>query len=263
MPCRCLRLLLALVVALLCLPSALTASATTGVREVSASERSIIPLETRVRYTTMIVLPQNEEIVDVVCGDRDFWVINAIHNIAYVKPAKKNAATDLDLVTSSGTIYSFLLSEKDGTDLPDLKVYVDADSDTPRGQPAYYTAAQYAALQASVTKAREAAEAEQRQAKQAIAEYRAAYPIRLRFDYGMPKYKKPFLVRAIWDDGRFTYIRTDATELPALYEVKDGKPSLVDFQVHGATYVVPKVIERGYLALGKDRFPFAQQEPGR
>ena len=43
----------------------------------TASERSLIPLQTRLRYTTMIVLPDGEEILDVVCGDRDFWVISA------------------------------------------------------------------------------------------------------------------------------------------------------------------------------------------
>ena len=36
-----------------------------------------------------------------------------------------------------------------------------------------------------------------------------------------------------------TYIKADATELPALYEVKDGKPALLNFQVHQGTYVVP------------------------
>ena len=50
---------------------------TTGIREVSASERSLIPLQTRLRYTTMIVLPDGEEILDVICGDQDFWVISA------------------------------------------------------------------------------------------------------------------------------------------------------------------------------------------
>ena len=38
-------------------------------------------------------------------------------------------------------------------------------------------------------------------------------------------------MRAIWHDGQFTYIKADATELPALYEIKDGKPALVNFQV--------------------------------
>ena len=66
-------------------------------------------------------------------------------------------------------------------------------------------------------------------------------------------------MRANWHDGQFTYVKTDATELPALYEVKDGTPALVNFQVHSGTYVVPKVLERGYLALGKAQFAFAEQ----
>src|SRR5437588_13120894 len=83
----------------------------TGIREVSASERSLIPLQTKLRYTTMIVLPEDEEILDLICGDRDLWVISATQNIAHVKPAKEGAATNLNLVTTSGAIYSFLLTE--------------------------------------------------------------------------------------------------------------------------------------------------------
>ena len=98
-----------------------------GIREVSASARSLIPLQTRLRYTTMIVLPEGEEILDVVCGDKDFWVISAAQNIAHVKPAKEGASTNLNLVTASGTVYSFLLTEKNGGGTPDLKVYVNAD----------------------------------------------------------------------------------------------------------------------------------------
>jgi type IV secretion system protein VirB9 len=66
-------------------------------------------------------------------------------------------------------------------------------------------------------------------------------------------------VRSIWHDGQFTYIKADATELPALYEIKDGKPGLLNFQVQNGTYVVPKVLDRGYLQLGKERFEFLQQ----
>ena len=74
----------------------------------------------------MILLPEDEEILDVVCGDRDFWVISATQNIAHVKPAKEGAATNLNLVTASGTVYSFLLTEGKNAQ-PDLKVYVTAD----------------------------------------------------------------------------------------------------------------------------------------
>src|SRR2546422_54739 len=102
------------------------ASQETGIREVSASERSLIQLHTKIRYTTMVVLPDDEEILDVVCGDKDFWVISATQNIAHVKPAKEGAATNLNLVTASGTAYSFLLTEDKGGQ-PDLKVYVTAD----------------------------------------------------------------------------------------------------------------------------------------
>ena len=86
------------------------------------------------------------------------------------------------------------------------------------------------------------------------------YPSKLRFVYGAPKYERPFFVRAIWNDGQFTYLKTDARELPALYELKDGKPSVVNFQVRGGTYVVPKLLDRGYLALGESNFIFEQRE---
>src|SRR5262245_51048054 len=92
--------------------SSARAAQNSGIREVTASSRSLIPLQTRLRYTTMIVLPEDEEILDVICGDRDFWVISATHNIAHIKPAKEGAATNLNLVTARGEVYSFILSEK-------------------------------------------------------------------------------------------------------------------------------------------------------
>jgi len=228
-----------------------------GVRRVSASDQSLIPLQTRLRFTTMIVLPDEEEILDVVCGDRDYWVISATQNIAHVKPAKAGAETNLNLVTVSGTIYSFLLSEKSAP--PDLKVQVERDGAQPHPKkPRYVSAAQVEALHEQLTAARAAVDAADRRATEAVADYRQEYPTRLHFDYALPKYEKPFLVRAIWHDGQFTYVKSDATELPALYELADGKPALVNFQVRNGTYFVPKVLERGYLALGKARLPFAQ-----
>ena len=229
-----------------------------GIREVSASSRSLIPLNTKIRYTTMILLPDDEEILDVVCGDKDFWVISATQNIAHVKPAKEGAATNLNLVTASGTVYSFLLTEGK-TAQPDLKLYVTADpSAAARGKPKYYSATQVSALESALTETRAAIETVQHRTDDAIASFKQQYPAKLQFAYGTPKYEKPFLVRSIWHDGQFTYIKSDAHELPALYELKDGQPALVNFQVQSGTYVVPKVVDRGYLALGKDRFSFEQ-----
>ena len=247
----------ALIAAVLAVPGSITTAAQTGVREVAASERGVIPLQTRLRYTTMVVLPDGEEILDVLCGDRDFWVISATHNIAHVKPAKAGAETNLNLVTSSGTIYSFLLSEKSSP--PDLKVYVQGEPGAGAGKPKYYSAAQVEALESQLAEARVALRDGERKADEAVAAYRQRYPTQLQFPYGMPKYEKPFLVRSMWHDGQFTYLKSDATELPALYEVKDGKPAIVNFQVHEGTYVVPKVLDRGYLMLGTQKFTFEQQ----
>jgi type IV secretion system protein VirB9 len=242
-------------------PVSLSAQAqATGIREVSASATSLIPLQTRLRYTTMVVLPEGEEILDVICGDKDFWVISSTHNIAHVKPAKECAATNINLVTASGAVYSFLLTEKSGNGMPDLKVYVNADPNAPQGKPKYYSAAQVEDLQAELAEAKAAVDAANRRATESIASYQQQYPGKLQFVYGAPKYLKPFFVRSIWNDGQFTYIKADATELPALYELKDGKPALLNFQVHEGTYVVPKVLDKGYLALGKERFDFLQQE---
>jgi type IV secretion system protein VirB9 len=255
-PSRCLPVAWAL------LGTVTLAAQASGVRDVSATERSVIPLTTRIRYTTMVLLPDDEEIVDVVCGDKDYWVIAATQNIAHIKPAREGAATNLNLVTTRGTVYSFLLTEGKGAP-PDLKVYVTADASVPRGQPKYVPASQLTALQTELTDTRAAMEraiaargADDERREDAIAQFRQQYPTVLQFVYGQPKYEHPFYVRSIWHDGQFTYIKSDARELPTLYEVHDGQPALVNFQVQNGTYVVPKVLDRGYLALGNARFSF-------
>ena len=153
-------------------PTPATAQANgTGVREVSASGRSLITLQTRLRYTTMILLPDEEVILDVICGDKDFWIISATLNIAHVKPAKEGAATNLNLVTKSGAVYSFLLTEKNGPGMPDLKVYVNADPDAPRGKAKYDSAADVDTLRVEIEEARAAAETTRRQSTEALAAY--------------------------------------------------------------------------------------------
>jgi type IV secretory pathway VirB9-like protein len=231
--------------------------AQTGVREVAATERGVIPLQTRLRYTTMIVLPEGEEILDVICGDKDFWIVSSTHNIAHVKPAKEGAATNLNLVTRSGAIYSFMLTEKAAP--PDLKLYVDSGDLEPASKPKYFTAAEVEVLQLQLVDARVALKEAEHKAVEAVAGFKQQYPTHLQFPYAPIKYEKPFFVRSLWHDGEFTYLKSDATELPALYEVKDGKPALVNFQVREGTYVVPKVLDRGYLALGAQRLNFEQR----
>ncbi len=235
-----------------------------GTRDVHVTDRAIVPVQAKLRFTTLIILPDGERILDFVCGDKDFWVVSGAENLAYVKPAKAGASTNLNLITASGRVYSFLLTE--GAAEPDLKVYV-APEEGPANETAgrrFYTGAEVELARREVEAARqEAAAAREAGAKAtdaAVAQFRAAYPTQLRFPYRFRAQEQPFFVRAIYHDGAFTYISADAPGLPSLYELRDDAPSLVPFQVERGVYIVPKVLERGYLAIGKQRFYFAQAQ---
>lgn len=51
----------------------------------------------------------------------------------------------------------------------------------------------------------------------------------------------------MYHDGKFTYIQAHQ-EPPALYEVKEGKPNLIQFEFHSGKYVVSKVLADGISA---------------
>jgi type IV secretion system protein VirB9 len=233
-----------------------------GTRDVSYTDRAIVSVQAKLRFTTLIILPEGERILDFVCGDKDFWIVSGVDNLAYVKPAKAGASTNLNLITDSGRVYSFLLTE--GVGEPDLKLYVGADDVLARGQTTrrFYTEADVDAFREEAERARRDAasmrDASVKAADEAMAAFRASYPTQLRFAYRFRAHEKPFSVSAVYHDGQFTYIHAQTAELPSLYELRDDAPNLVPFQVEHGIYIVPKVLERGYLAIGKQRFFFAQ-----
>jgi len=67
-------------------------------------------------------------------------------------------------------------------------------------------------------------------------------------------------VKAIYHDSKFTYIKAEPEETPTLYEIRDGKPNLVNFEYKDGVYIAEKVIDRGYLAIGKSRLLFVRKE---
>ena len=233
---------------------------------VSYSEKDVIPVKAKIRFTTLIVLPKQESILDFTSGDKEFWIINGSQNFAYVKPAKAGSRTNVNLITASGNVYSFILSEvTDATDSePDLKIFVEPRDESmlsaANGQPRFVTAQQVEDYRQQV----EIAKAEARDAKnvaQAAIEretdqFRAQYPSSLKFPYRIWLGKRPFNVTAMYTDSKFTYIQAHPDEPPALYELKDGKPNLVQFEFRNGTYIVAKVLDSGYLAIGKQKLSF-------
>ena len=66
----------------------------------------------------------------------------------------------------------------------------------------------------------------------------------------------------MWNDGQFTYLRSRAQESPALYERKDGQPSLIPYDLtEDGLYVVRRVVGAGWLQIGKERAAWTFDEP--
>ena len=87
------------------------APAPRGARTVVYHPRDLVALRAKLRYTTLIVLPEGEEVVEATCGDKEFWIVNVRGGLVSVKPAKAGSETNLNLVTTSGQVYAFLLTE--------------------------------------------------------------------------------------------------------------------------------------------------------
>jgi len=257
--------------------SASTASAATPpvpaqpvAKLVSYSESDIVPVKAKIRFTTLIVLPKQEQILDFTCGDKEFWIVNGNQNFAYVKPAKVGAQTNLNLITASGNVYSFVLTEvSDAPDSePDLKVFVELKDEAmlsaAKGQPRFVTAQQVDDYRQQVDIAKAEARTAKQQAQTAIdhdtGQFRSEYPTTLKFPYRFDGSKRPFNVTAMYTDGKFTYIQAHPDEPPALYELKDGKPDLIQFEYRNGTYVAAKVLDSGYLAIGKQKLSFVRVE---
>jgi len=239
-----------------------------GARVVKYGKQDIIPVHAKVRFSTLIVLPENEEILDFTTGDREFWIINGAHNLCYVHPAQSGIRSNMNLVTASGHVYSFELTEvsKDPKTAPDLKLFVEPKeaSGSAASLQGYVRAADAEAyrkeMEALHTQAAADAHAAEAHAAEAINQFRSTYATKLRFDYTFdPKLtREPFLISAIYHDDAFTYIRCGAREKPALYELKDGKPNLISFQVENGVYIAPKILDSGYLAVGKKKLRFTR-----
>ncbi|TMF41698.1 MAG: conjugal transfer protein, partial [Chloroflexi bacterium] len=101
----------------------------------------------------------------------------------------------------------------------------------------------------------------QAQAAEQINKFRADYQAKLQFDYTLDSKapRAPFLVSAIYHDDAFTYVKCAAREKPTLYEMKDGKPNLINFQFDNSVYIAPKILDSGYLVVGKKKLTFSRQ----
>ncbi len=224
-------------------------------RVVKYHANDIVSVRAKMRYTTLIQLPSTEKILEIATGDKDFWIIDAIGNYCFLHPAKEGIHSNLNLITDKGSVYTFTLDDVESAD-PDLKVVIE-----PSDSSALAAANGVTKLVSAgeVDAARAQAQAAQTRASVAVEQFRAEYPTAaLKFDYAFHN-ESPFDVSAIYHDDRFTYIKSSAAEKFAIYEVKDGKPDLINFQLKDGTYILPKIVDKGYLEIGNHRLEFQRK----
>ena len=241
----------------LALPPLAGVAQETSARTVQYHSQDIVPIHAKLKYTTLIEVPPTEKIMEAATGDKDFWVVDVVGNFCFVHPAKAGISSNLNLITDKGNIYSFTLQDISSTaEMPDLKVLVqpaDRSSIVASNGPAQYVPA------AQLDQSKQQLAAVQTHITQAVDEYKSAYPLALKFDYTFKANEAPFDIQSIYHDDKFTYIKTNAPEKFSVYEMKDGKPDLVNYDLRDGTYIIPKIMDSGYVELGKKRMDFTRK----
>jgi type IV secretion system protein VirB9 len=240
-------------------------------RSVTVTEADTPPvIRAGLLQSTLILLPAEEKIATVFGGDTVDWVFDGGHvasRFISVKPKLANATTDIHIVSDHGNEYTLQLQEisSDADAHFDSKVFIvpgdKAAKDRLTDMPVFVPAAELdkAKQEAIAAKAAQAAELKSEEVK--AETYRSQYPGSLHFDFSWDEKKgKELGLQQIWHDDKFTYLRGQFQETPVLYELKDGKGSLINFDYNAGLYTVPKQLETGYLAIGKKRVDFHRSQ---
>jgi type IV secretory pathway VirB9-like protein len=243
-------------------------------RTVAVSESQTPPvIRAGLLQSTLIVLPAEEKVANVFAGDTVDWVFDGGHvasRFISVKPKIANSSTDIHIVSDHGNEYTLELREvSDDPDTHyDSKVLLEPSDKAAKEKltqlPVFVPAADLdkAKLEAAKAQAAQAATLKAEQTKEET--YRSQYPGSLHFDYVWDEKKgKELGLQQIWRDDKFTYLRGQFQETPALYEVKDKKPSLINFDFSNGLYIVPKEVDAGYLAIGKQKVEFHRTQEAR
>ncbi len=220
--------------------------------------------------STLIVLPDQEKVATVFGGDTAGWIFDGGHvpsRFISIKPRVADGTTNLHIVSDHGNEYTLQMKEITGDPDPhfDAKVFLEPGDKQAKEKliqlpvfvPASDVQEKIGRMQKELDTANAAAAEQQKRSQTDAQQFRSSYPGRLHFDYTWEQKKAARLgLQEIWRDDKFTYLRGHFQEPPALYELKDGKGSLINFDFSNGLYTVPKTVDSGYLAIGKERMEF-------
>jgi type IV secretion system protein VirB9 len=240
-------------------------------RTVTVSEADTPPaIRAGLLQSTLIMLPAEEKVANVFAGDTVNWVFDGGHvasRFISVKPKMANATTDIHIVSDHGNEYTLQLREvsSDADAHFDSKVFITPGDKAAKDRlvelPVFVPAVELEKAKQEAIAAKAAQIAELKAEDTKAETYRSKYPGTLHFDYTWDTKKGNALgLEQIWHDDKFTYLRGHFQETPALYEVKEKKPSLINFDFSNGLYTVPKELDNGYLSIGKQKVEFHRVE---
>jgi type IV secretion system protein VirB9 len=227
-------------------------------RSVTVGERSVVPIHVCQLQATILVLPEHELTRNTVVSDTENWILETTASkqasrFVTVKVKKPlTAETPLTVITDHDSSYTFKLML--GTEHCDSKVFVDADSQLTKRiaetRP-WASPDDVDRMKAEIEQARKGAQDASLKAETQVEAFRSTYPAKLRFDYKFDeKTAEKMGIHSIFHDSKFTYVSANPQETPALFEIKDGKPSMIAFDFRDGLYSTARIIDQGYLAVG-------------
>jgi hypothetical protein len=240
------------------LPPIAVAPAIDEPRTITVGERSVAVIHVCRLQNTILVLPADELARNAFVADTDNWTIQTTRSmeatrflsIRVDKPL--TTETTVNLITNHNTSYTLRLVIS--SEHCDSKVFIEGDAALKKQiaetRP-WAPPEEVDRLRTQVTEAARQVAAASENADKRVEAFRATYPAKLRFDYRYDqKIADKMGIREIFHDGRFTYVSANPQETPALFELKDGKPSLIAFSFKDGLYSTNKIIDAGYLAVG-------------
>ena len=253
----------------LAVPAAGQEAERTPIRSVAASPKEPIEVFTRVRTVTTIRLPEGEEIVRTVAGDAENWDLTARGRELAIKPYAAGLVSNVTVSCASGAVFTFTVIE-DADAVTDYVVTVEAgEEDVALGSVDAVEAGFMPAFAVAGFRERLAAYRDRRErvlfegrrqvdrlwadAARRQEEFARGFAERVRLPYQVTEeaFSPPFLLRDLWTDGTFTYLRTEGQEIPAVYVWRGDAAEVVHTDVEpGGLLVVEQVIRHGTLSLG-------------
>ena len=195
--------------------------------------------------TDLVLEPGEELMGEPAAGDTLRWRLgvgtSAVGGVpqkhVFIKPTREGLATNLTLNTNRRTYFLRLESVEREFMVGVQWTYPTSNADA-------------LTARAAVSGPPSAAPAPTAATPVDVAVLNTDYSIEIA--RGTPRWKP----RAVYDDGRKTFIRFDDSlltgEAPALYVIERDEPQLVNYRVKDTLYVVDRLFELAELRLGQD-----------